>query len=208
MQNKISLAYKELQNLVDGYIYSIDQISWWLLKYGDLYKEISSRYNKLCNTCIELSEENLPSDCLRKPDYCNKKPEFRPFITFYDELDKATQLHKLESKCTMAYQEYVFLWCVEENLRNWVIKNYDTFYQLGGYFYGYMEFNSKDDKSLHIAEAPDLSFGVAIREEDFKSSIQFYDVYYDLYYEKKLYPEKIKEWDEFFSKIQMPKDEL
>ena len=205
MIQAIRIAYSELQNLVDGYKYSIDQINWWLLKYGDLYKQISSANNKLCKICLENSEENLPYDCIRKPDYCTKRPELGSFIQFWDELDKATQLHKLETKCMMVLDEYYMLVCIEENLRDWVVKNYDIFYQIGAYFSGYMEFNAQGDKSLHIVEAPDLSFGVNIREDDFKSSIRFYDVYHDLYYNQKLYPEKIKEWDEFFAKFQMPK---
>lgn len=208
MISKIALAYSELQNLVDDYRYSIDQINWWLLKYGDLYKQASANNNKLCQICLEASEENLPYDCIRKPDYCTKRPELGLFIQFWDELDKATQLHKLETKCMMANDEYYLLVCIEENLRDWVVKNYDIFYQIGAYFAGYMEFNAQGDKSLHVVEAPDLSFGVTIREDDFKNSIRFYDVYHYLYYNQKLYPEKIKEWDEFFAKIQMPKDEL
>lgn len=208
MKSNIILAYTELKNLNNGFIYSIAQVNWWLLKYGDLYKAILKSQNSLCDICLDLESKKMPYHCLMNPDYCNKNIEFQSFIKFYEELDKATELNKLEEKCFNAYDEYGFLVCINESLRNWVIKYYDIYYQLGGYFYGYMEFNSKDVKTLHIAEAPDESFGVAIKEEDFKSSIRFYDVFDDLYHNKKLYPEKIKEWDEFFSKIQLPKDEL
>lgn len=183
MDKTIIVAYSEIQNLNQGYVYSIAQINWWLLKYGDLYKTIST-----------INSFN--------------KPEFSSFIKFYDELDKATQLHKLEAKCYMAYDEYTFLQCINEDFRDWVIKHYELYEKIGTYFFSYLGFNSEDDKNLHVAEAPDESFGVAVREEDFKSSIRFYDVYYDLYNNQKLYPEKIKEWDELFSKIQLPKEDL
>lgn len=205
---QIGNAYMELKNLGNGYSYTIAQINWWLLKYGDLHKEVLQTYNKLCDTCMELSREQLPYLCLKRPDYCNKKPQFKPFLNFFDELDKATQLHKLEAKCSMAYDEYLFLSIIEEDLKSWLIKYYDIFYQLGGYFYRYMEFNPEGVKTLYIVEAPDASFGVAVKEDDFMNSIRFYEVYDDLYTNKKLYPEKIKEWDDFFSSIQLPNDEL
>lgn len=183
MKLQIDNAYFELQNLVDGYVYSIAQINWWLLKYDELYK-------------LALKNSSF------------KKLELQSFIKFYDELDQATKLHKLEQKCYMAYDEYTFLLCVNEDLRDWVIKHYDVYEKVGTYFYSYLSYNSKDDKNLHISEVPDESFGVAVREEDFKSAIRFYDVYYDLYNNQKLYPEKLKEWDEIFAKIQLPKEDL
>jgi hypothetical protein len=204
----IKTAYSELQNLGNGNKYSIAQINWWLLKYGDLHKNVSKNNNQLCQVCLEGLEENLPYDCIRKPEYCNKRPEFSLFLQFWDDLDKVTQLHKLETECKRAFDEYCNLICFEEELRNWVIKHYDIFSQTGVYFSEYLEFNAKGDKSFHVAEAPDLSFGITIREEDFKNSIKFYDIFFDLYYNKKLYPEKIKEWNDFFDTIQLPKDEL
>jgi len=202
----VQTAYTELKNLGNGFKYSIVQINWWLLKYGDLYKSVSITFHKYCDACVERQSKDLPLDCLSKPSYCNKKSDYQAFIIFYDELDKATQLHKLETQCIKANDD--FLLCFKEDLREWVIKHYELYEKLGIYFFSYLEFNSKDDKSLHIAEAPDKSFGVGIREEDFKSAIGFYEVYIDLYSNQKLYPEKIKEWDDLFSKIQFPKEDL
>lgn len=208
MKSDILLAYTELNNLNKGHVYSIAQINWWLLKYSDLYKNIIIVHNQLCDICLELKSQNLFINCLLKPNYCNKREEYQGFIKFYDELDQVTELHKLEEKCYLAYDEYTFLQCINEDLRNWVIKHYGIYEKLGIYFFRYLEFNSKDDKKLHIAEAPDETFGISIQEEDYFNSIKFYDVYYDLYENKKLYPEKIKEWDEVFAKIEYPKDEL
>lgn len=205
---KIKSAYLELKNMNKSSKYSISQINWWLLKHGDLYKNIIKNQNVICNVCLELEAENLPYDCLLKPNYCNKNPELQAFGNFYDELDKATELNKLESKCFIAYDEYTFLNCVDEDLRGWVIKNYDIYEKLGIYFFEYLEFNASDVKNLHIAEAPDKSFGVDIIEEDFKSAIRFYDVYDDLYNNKKLYPEKLKEWDDLFEKMKLPREDL
>lgn len=208
MNKIINSSYLEIKKIGTNFIYSIDEVSWWLLKYGDLYKSVVDSQNLLCDNCLKLKDENLPIDCLLKPDYCNKKDNYQAFIKFYDELDIVTELHKLEELCNMAFNEYLTLICIEEDLRNWVVKHYDIYYKIGGYFYNFLFFNSKDVKTLHIAEAPDKSFGVTIKEEDFKNSLRFYDVYYDLYENKKLYPEKIKEWDDFYSTIKLPKDDL
>lgn len=208
MKNSINSAYKELQNLYNGFAYTIAQINWWLLKYGDLYKSITKNQNMLCENCLRLKAENLPYDCMLKPSYCNKNDEYQSFIKFYNDLDKATELHKLENNCFRAYNEYTFLICTNESLRDWVIKYYEIFEKIEAYFFGYLEFNSEDDKKLYVAEAPYKSFGVAITGQDFIHSLNFYDAYNELYYNQKLYPEKIKEWEDFFSKIELPKDEL
>ncbi|KIX20699.1 hypothetical protein SY27_12465 [Flavobacterium sp. 316] len=208
MKNTITFSMVDLKNIGNKFIYSIDQINWWLLKYRDLYKSVVNSQNLLCDECLKLKEENNPINCHAKPDYCNKKTEFEEFIKFYNDLDIVTELHKLEDRCNMAIDEYMTLNCINEDLRDWVIKHYDIYYKIGGYFYLYLKFNEKNVKILHIAETPDESFGIDIREEDFKNSLKFYDVYYELYENKKLYPEKIKEWEELFSKIQLPKDEL
>lgn len=208
MNKIINSSYSELKKIGINFIYSIDEVSWWLLKYGDLYKSVVNSQNLLCDNCLKLKEENLPIDCFLKPDYCNKKDDYQAFIKFYNELDIVTELHKLEGLCNIAFDEYLTLSSINDDLKDWVIKYYDIYYKLGGHFYLFMEFNLKGVKTLHIAEAPDKSFGVTIREEDFKNSLKFYDVYDDLYNIKKIYPEKIKEWEEFFSTIKLLKDEL
>lgn len=208
MKSNIAKAYIELRELGDKFIYSIDQISWWLLKYGDLYKRVYKTHYKLCDVCLKRKSENLYITCLIKQDYCNRKQEYQEFIKFYDELDVVTELYKLEEKCYMAYDEYMTFLCIDEDLRDWVIKYYDIYSRIGVHFYTFLMFNPEGSKTLHIADAPDESFGVVIREEDFKNSLRFYDVYFDLYENKKLYPEKIKEWEETFSKYRLPEDEL
>jgi len=208
MNKIINSSYSELKKIGINFIYSIDEVSWWLLKYGDLYKSVVNSQNLLCDNCLKLKEENLPIDCFLKPNYCNKKDDYQAFIKFYNELDIVTELHKLEGLCNIAFDEYLTLSSINDDLRDWVIKHYDIYYKLGEHFYLFMEFNPKGVKTLHIAEAPDKSFGVTIKEEDFKNSLRFYGVYDDLYNIKKLYPEKIKEWEKFFSTIKLPKDEL
>lgn len=104
--------------------------------------------------------------------------------------------------------DYDLLVGIEGNLRDWVVKNYNIFEQIEAYFFEHMEFSDNGDKSFHIVEVPELSFGVTVREADFKNAIRFYDVFFDLYYNKKLYPEKIQEWDQIFKAIQSPRNEL
>ncbi|MEW5676435.1 hypothetical protein ABGT15_08985 [Flavobacterium enshiense] len=208
MKVEILTSYQELKELGDNSKYSIHQVSWWLLKYGDLYKKVFQSYNKLCDTCLKRRAENLYITCFLKQVNCNKIPEYQEFIKFYNELDVVTELYKLEEKCYMAYDEYMTFLCIDEDLRDWVIKYYDLYSKIGVHFYTFLMFNSDGIKTLHISDAPDESFGVIIREDDFKSSVRFYDVYFDLYENKKLYPEKLKEWDEIFSKIPSEKKDL
>ena len=135
MNEIINSSYSELKKNGINFIYSIDEVSWWLLKYGDLYKSVVNSQNLLCDNCLKLKEENLSIDCFLKPNYCNKKDDYQAFIKFYNELDIVTELHKLEGLCKIAFNEYLTLSSINDDLRDWVIKHYDIYYKIGGHFF-------------------------------------------------------------------------
>lgn len=160
------------------------------MKYYDLYKLVTGTYNTLCDNCKVLEDENLPIDCLSKPEYCNKKVEFKTFIGFYNTLDNVTKIHRLSDVCYMAYDYYSFMVCVDEDCRDWAIKYHYLWEQLHEFIYEYVE---EDKEYLSITNIPDSSFEVGIDKEDFRIIIAFYNAYYEAYYVKGLYPEKRQE---------------
>lgn len=195
---KIQSSYKDLKNIKQGNrVYSIAQIEWWLMKYYDLFKLVTGTYTTLCDNCKILEDENLPIDCLSKPEYCNKKEEFKTFIGFYNTLDEVTQIHRLSDVCYMAYDYYSFMVCVDEDCRDWTIKYHYLWEQLHEFIYEYLE---EDKKYLSITNTPNSSIEVNINKEDFRIIIAFYNTYYEAYYMKDLYPEKRHEIEKKISR--------
>ena len=79
--------YRELINEIDlqlekKYRYEKYQTE----KYKNLYFSSLEKYSKKCLICIELENQNLPYDCLSKPDYCLKNNYDFEVIIKYEEL--------------------------------------------------------------------------------------------------------------------------
>ena len=191
MNKSIKFSYKDRQHIKQGNrVYSIAQIEWWLMKYYDLFKLVTGTYTTLCDNCKVLEDENLLIDCLAKPGYCNKKVEFKIFIGFYNTLDDITQIHRLSDVCYMAYEDYSFLVCTDEDCTEWTVKHYNLWTQLHYFFYNYIE---DEQEFMEIQEIPNTNIQLTINNEDFRIIIAFYNAYYEAYYVKDLYPEKRQE---------------
>lgn len=77
---------------------------------------------------------------------------------------------------------------------------------MAGFYFGYLDYSIEPEKEkhLHIANSPDNDFGVGIDRKYYESMIEFDEIFTYLYFERKLYPEKIKEMEEEMSKIVFP----
>lgn len=203
-------SYVDLKSInPDFKVFSIAQIEWWLMKYYDLFKLVTGTYTTLCENCMVLEDENLPIDCLSNPEFCNKKVEFKTFIGFYNTLDEVTQIHRLDNKCYMAYDAYTFLVCVDEDVSGWVKQYCNLGMKLSMFYYNYLDYSGKEDeKDLHIVNAPDNSFGVMVNRGDFKNILKFYEVFSELFWNQKLYPEKLEELKEQRKLIKFPKKDI
>ena len=65
--------------------YSLQQLAFWLYEYDDLYKEIKNFSKEPCEICKHLEKQDLPYDCLQKPEYCKRKSIYYDFINAYEE---------------------------------------------------------------------------------------------------------------------------
>ncbi len=186
MKNQIKHSYQDLQNLKQNILQlSIAQIEWWLMKYYELYKQILETNKKYCLKCINDLNKGLPSDCLLNPDYCVKSDANLKFIGFYETLDDLTQIHRLCEKCFMAYDDYSFLVCANEDCRDWTIKYYELWERLHLFYFN----NVEKSNGLSPVKIPNTDNEVTISKDDFKFIIKFYESYYEAYYTKDLYPE-------------------
>ncbi len=185
---KILSSYQDLQNLKQSTQHlSIAQVEWWLMKYYELYKQIQETNRQYCTKCVNALNKGLPKDCLLNPDYCVKADANLKFTGFYETLDDLTQIHRLSEKCYMAYDDYFFLICANEDCRDWTIKYYHLWERLHLFYFNYVE---EESNALSPVKIPNTDNEVTISKDDFKFIIKFYESYYEAYYTKDLYPEK------------------
>ena len=203
MQEQILNSLKHLKQLNDN-PFTLQKVAYWLYEYHDLYKEIKEYSESLCEQCKDWEEQELPYDCLQKPDYCTRK--YRYFTSFYDEVEYGVKVQELDSVCKTALEEYKT--CNDTSqLKNWMIKYFDIGYnKLIIFYYDHLEYSVEKGEIVHphFGNSPIGEFGVCIDRKYYEKLIEFEDVFKMLLYEKKVYPEKLKEIDEEMSKIVLP----
>ena len=86
----MALTENEYQKLIDEIDVELDKKyrneKYEVEKYQNLYNSSLEKYSKKCLICVELENQNLPYDCLSKPDYCVKNNYDFEIIIKYEEL--------------------------------------------------------------------------------------------------------------------------
>lgn len=195
MENKIFDALNELKSLQCNSTYTFPVLNWWLLKYSDLYKSLLKNLDVICEKCKGFKEQDLLTDCMLSPNYCVKiKPE-NIFIKHYEGLDRFTQIYKYEKLCLSAIEVYYLEPESNENMRRWLINNYDLWKEN---VFDFGVFHLDNDETLielmklYNPNFVNLDITILVERKNFKSIEEFLDLYSKYFYEKRLYPEKLK----------------
>ncbi len=203
MEQKIVNSLNHLKKLNDN-PFTLQKIAYWLYEYNDLYKEINIYSATLCEQCREWENEGLPYDCLQKAEYCTKK--YRCFTEFYDGVEYGVKIQELDAVCKIALEEYNN--CNDTlQLKNWLIKYFDIGYnKLIIFYYDHLDYSVGKDEVVHphFGNSPIGEFGVCIDRKYYENLIEFEEVFKTLLYDKKVYPEKLKEIYEEMQKIAIP----
>lgn len=203
MQEKILNSLNHLKQ-INNNPFTLQKVAYWLYEYHDLYKKIKAYSETLCEQCQDWEEQGLPYDCLLKPDYCTRKYSY--FTSFYDEVEYGIKVQELDAVCKIALEEYRV--CNDTSqLKNWLIKYFDIGYnKLVIFYYDHLEYSVEKGEIVHphFGNSPIGEFGVCIDRKYYENLIEFEEVFKMLLYEKKVYPEKLKEIDEEMSKIVKP----
>lgn len=203
MQEQVLNSLNLLKQLNDN-PFTLQKVAYWLYEYNDLYKEIKTYSETVCEQCQEWKKEGLPYDCFQQPDYCTKK--YRYFTDFYEGVEYGVKVQELDSVCKIALEEYNVCNGTLQ-LKDWLIKYFDIGYnKLVIFYYDHLDYSVDEDEIVHphFGNSSIGEFGVCIDRKYYQNLIEFEDVFKMLLYEKKVYPEKLKEIDEEMSKITMP----
>lgn len=196
MEDKALAAITEIKEY-SSKVYSTDYLNWWLLKYTDFYKMCIKKNSKLCEKCVKAEQQGLPYDCILKPSYCVKNSDLSKFINLYDELDNLTSIFKYETYCDTAINNYSHL-RQEDEMRTWLISHYTTWNDI--LFMFCVDYLDTDSNDIDIRLCSTSDFSISLSRINFNKIEEFTHLCNVLFYERKLYPEKLKELEEEIEK--------
>lgn len=203
MTEKILQSVLQLKQVKEN-PFTLQKVAYWLYKYNDLYKSIKNDAEIPCEQCQEWEDEGLPYDCLQKTEYCTKKHIY--FTDFYEGVEYGVNIQELDNLCKVALAEYSTI-TGDLQLKEWVIKYFDIGYnKLAIFYYDHLDYSVNNDEVVHphFGNSPIGEFGVCIDRKYYENLIEFDDVFKLLFYERKIYPEKLKELEEEIQKIAIP----
>jgi len=188
---QVEISLNDLTLLGFGNLYRIDRIEWWCLKYSEFYLFCDSR--KLIHDF--LKPDFNPQKCLC---CAGVDKEERDFCEFYECLDEITKIHRLENYCKIQFDIYKDIQSDRNELRNWVIENEETGKILLCFFLDYLDYDLDQSKLLDliVTQFAYESMQLFIERKDFKSIIEFKEIFDHLYWVEEIYPEPIARIEE------------
>lgn len=171
--------------------YSIEKIEWWLLKNREIYKYCEKQHiSKSCFHDMGCS--------------CSMNSEESKFISFYDKLNVITEFHRLEEYAKNELIVYKEINHNESSIKNWLIKNEKIASEyLACFFIEYLDYSENENENYHLLAYKNVEkkFEIFIQRNDFENLIEYKELFDELYYIKKLYPEGLKRIEEEINKL-------
>ena len=160
----------------------MSKIEWWLLKHSDLYKK---NYSQHLFKIDDGSTIQLPS--FGKPISKEK------FLDLYKELNIIYDLHRNEKYFEQELTEYHKIKSSQSDLKKWIAKNEC----LGAEKYGcflvdYLDYKENDDEHLKIYVHSSKEIEIYIDRQDFKNTIDFLEIFNELYWVQEILPESME----------------
>jgi hypothetical protein len=195
--------------------YSIGTIKRWLNLKWEYYKKIKDNWN--CNLCP--TEKSLP--CI-----CDKPDKEYIFTLVYEKLDEIRRYHKNEEYFRKELLEYEEIKHSEVKLKIWTFKNekfgIDDYLTFKEEYLGY-EYDNRENTNLRVFGPNKLTldivpnifrkqigkvgkrktdFEIYIHRNDFKYTLEFIEVFCELFWVRVLLPERIELIDKEFEEME------
>ncbi|MBK5192655.1 MAG: hypothetical protein JJE07_05480 [Flavobacteriaceae bacterium] len=165
-RREIHSSLEELKNLQEDRFYTISKIHWWLLKYDILYKYCKKNWNN--GSCFD----ELPCSHTLKSNE-------NAFVDFYEDLEEVTELHKKESYFKEQMEGLEMVRDDNPAFMQWLRQNE----KLGTEYFiiFWTEWLEEDDiVNPGINIFPNVE--VKILAKEFGNTIQFLEVFNELYW--------------------------
>lgn len=185
-------AIKELISIRENEIHLISQIEWWLLKNQDNYKYCREN-NLSLNSCFH------DIGCA-----CSMNSEESKFISIYDKLNVITEFHRLEEYAKNELIVYKNIYKDKSSIKKWLIKNEKLASEnLACFLIDYLDYSENEKEIYHLLVYRNVEqkLEIFIQRNDFKNLIEYKELFDELYYIKKMYPEGLKRIEEEINKL-------
>ena len=173
-------ALEEFKKVQENQVYTFSTIKGWLLKYVGQYQELNLNWNCPNKSC----ESGKGGTCITiyRSDEC-------VFFSLFNSLLAFSKYHSRENYAKEEIKSYHKIKNDKGLLKKWVRKNeyigtVECFELLLSHF-------DYDLNPVHllITGKSLLGYEVFVDREDFKNLIKFLEIFNDLFWVKKVYPE-------------------
>lgn len=174
------LALNEFKSLQENNVFSMLKVEWWLMKYDDYYKQLSTDWYCPNKGCAMIVGGNC---------FCKSKSDEYKFLELFKSLDVLSQYQRKEEYFKEELECYYTVKDDPIKLKELVIKNEEI--GLEGWWdflLGYLNY-CDNAVLLRAFEKSFLGYDVFIDNNDFKYNIEFLDLFNDLFWVEEIYPE-------------------
>ena len=196
MKSQVKESLKHLKENTKN-SYSLIQIIDWLNQNEILFNKVSYYQSELCEQCKENEEIGLPFDCLitgNNLDNC-KRLKFNDYTYTYVQFKKLVEIYnKYELVCNQAIEELEIIQEDKLQIKEWLKK----YFELGAenlfmFHIDYLDYGTIEDKSkpLYVFKSHFTGFDLFVNRCEFSNIISFIDSFDELFFNQKLYPEKL-----------------
>ncbi|REC40201.1 hypothetical protein [Chryseobacterium sp. 5_R23647] len=187
---------KTLEYFKSNTLFSISELNNWLNQNENIYNYCSrNSYN--------ISFENEDDNLLK---LCNKyrNEDNITFCDFYEKIKELLELHKYERLTQVELEKFKKIKSNDFEIRNWLINNEKVGCEdLCVFAWEYFDDDeqTRKNKNIKLFQNSYKDIEINIRKNDFESIIKFCEIFNEMYYLKKLYPEGIQKIEEEISKL-------
>lgn len=180
----IEKIYIDLKKTSELNRLQVKKLEWWLLKYSDLYKKTFD---------FVYSQHLFTTDngsVIRLPPF-GEPTDQEKFLDLYQALDKICEFHRNEKYFKQELTEYEKIKDSQSDLKSWVAKNE----VLGAdkyvcFLVDYLDYSENAEYlSVYFHSSKDLE--IYIDRQDFKNTIEFLEIFNELYWVQEILSEKI-----------------
>lgn len=170
--------------ILDNNILSMPMIEWWLLKYSDHYK---SAYDFFYNQNLYEIEEGS----IMRLNLFGKPTDQKKFLELYEALDKVSGYHRNEAYFKHEMVEYKKIKDSKSDLKKWVMKNeYLGADEYVCFIVDYLDYDkNNEEEHLSVFVLPFKELGIYIDRQYFKNTIEFLEIFNELFWSQEIYPE-------------------
>jgi len=182
---QISTILKESRVFFNEKIIPISQVEWWLLKYSDFYKKTSDFVYS--QHLFKMDDGSI----VRLPPFGEPTDQDK-FLDLYKALDTICEFHRNEKYFEQELTEYQKIKDSQSDLKSWIAKSED----LGAEKYvcflvDYLDYSENAEHlSVYVHSSKDLE--IYIDRQDFRNTIEFLEIFNELYWEKEILPESLE----------------